>query len=229
MKSKQLQFLILIFSILIAPKFSWSQGTTGLRVVAMPGFPFAPADSAYEGQSYSFDVKLVNGTSSVINTPIDIQFRVDSITTAAFTLAQPVLAIGDSATFTVTGYTFNQPQFKVGNNIVVVWPVVNGLAIPVDSFYADVIFVPLSSLSNNDLKYNSIQLFPVPSLHILNLKLNSGDLVEYVRIYSIDGRLVYENEQFIDGFIDIRGFSKGTYIFEAVINGKLGRARFIRN
>ncbi len=206
-----------------------SQGTTGLRVAAMTGYPMAPQDSAYEGQQYTFVITLVNNSGTVINTPIDVRLQVDSIDSLLGTFQAPALGINDSALFTIVGYNFTQPQYKIGNNIVVVWPVVNGLVIPIDTFYADVFFIPLSSLSDKDLEINKIALFPVPSNSNIQLSLKPNDEVEYVRIFSTEGRMVYENREWLNQSIDIRNLPCGTYLLEALINGKKGRARFIRN
>lgn len=228
MKSKHIWLLTVIISVLIMPFAGRSQGALGLKIIAMPGFPVIPQDSVYEGQSYTFDILLVNNSGATLNTPIDINFRVDSISGVAFTVAQPVIGVNDTATFTITGYNFNQPQFKLGNNIVVVWPVVNGLSIPVDTFYAEVYFIPLTSLDGNSLDKTLLGIYPVPSHSDLYLKLNSNDIVEYVRIYTMEGRLVAEQRYLSDGNIDIRHLRKGTYILEALVNGKLSRARFLK-
>jgi len=229
MKRTIFGFLATVVFVLIMSVSGWSQGTTGLRVTAMTGYPVAPQDSAYEGQQYTFTVTLVNNSGTVINAPIDVQLKVDSIDSILGTYLAPAVGINDTVSFTISGYNFTQPQYKIGNNIVVVWPVVNGLIIPIDTFFADVFFVPLSSLSDNDLKVKHIALFPVPSSSNIQFSLEPGDEAEYVRIFSADGRLVYENRRMFNNSIDIRNFRKGTYLLEAVINGKIGRAKFIRN
>ncbi|HMT28331.1 MAG TPA: T9SS type A sorting domain-containing protein [Bacteroidia bacterium] len=228
MKSNHIQFLAVMIFVLGMSVTGWSQ-STGLKVLSMPGFPVVPQDTAYEGQSYAFSVILVNNTGSVINTPVDIQFQVDSITNIAFTVAQPALGINDTATFLISGYTFNQPQFKMGNNIVVVWPSINGLSIPVDTFYADVYFVPLSSLGNNDLNYNTISLFPNPAQQFLQLNLNPNDKVGYVRIFDLNGKTIIDLTSNLNHPIDISQLCRGTYLFETEINGRVLRRKFIRN
>jgi len=209
---------------------SSAQGTATLRVAAMPGFPDLPADSAYEGQTYVFDLFIVNNSSTNINgANVTFNMRVDSIITPF--LLNPALSIpaGDSVTLTVTQYSFNQPQFKMGNNIVVVWPVVSGLVVPIDSLITNVYFIPLSSLGSIDLTEPAFKIYPVPAKETLHLKLNTELKVEYVRIYTMEGRIVYIRKNFTDDFIDISNLSNGVYVLETEIDGKLDRIRFVRN
>jgi hypothetical protein len=229
MKRSIFGFLATVLFVLTLSVSGWSQGATGLKVLVMPGFPIAPQDTAYEGQQYTFTITLVNNSGTVINAPIDVHLKVDSVDSILGTYQAPALGINDTASFTISGYNFTQPQYKVGNNIVVVWPVVNGLALPIDTFFADVFFVPLSSLTDNNLNYNKIALFPNPAQTFLQLKINSNDQVGYVRIYSTDGKLILSQIPFIGNPFDIRDLSKGTYIFEAELNGHIIRRKFIRN
>ncbi len=229
MKSNKNYFPAVLLILLLSPFWGWSQGTTGLRVLAMPGFPAAPQDSVLEGQAYIFAVTLINGTNTAINSPIDINFKVDSISNIAFTVGQPVMGVGDTVTFSFNTYNFTQPQFKAGNNIVVVWPSINGVSVPIDSFITDVFFIPLSSLTDHLPDIHPISLFPVPSTGDLFLSFNSLDRVEYVRIYAMDGKLVYSIPLLTNQFIDIRNLRKGIYFLEAKVNGKIAGTRFIRD
>lgn len=229
MKRSIFGFLATVVFALTMSTNGWSQGATGLRVLVMPGFPITPQDTAYEGQQYTFNVTLVNNSGTIINAPIDVHLKVDSIDSILGTYQAPALGINDTATFTITGYNFTQPQYKIGNNIVVVWPVVNGLVVPIDTLFSNVYFVPLSSLSDNDLYYNKITLFPNPTQTYVQLNLNKNDEVGYVRIYSIDGKLILNQTHYMGQPLDIREIRKGTYIFEAEINKHVIRRKFIRN
>lgn len=229
MKRSIFGFLATVLFVLTLSVSGWSQGTTGLKVLVMPGFPIAPQDTAYEGQQYTFTVTLVNNSGTVINTPIDVHLKVDSIDSVLGTFQAPALGISDTASFTISGYNFTQPQYKIGNNIVVVWPVVNGLVVPIDTFFADVYFVPLSSLTDNELYYNEIALYPNPAHACLQLNLNSNDKVGYVRIFSMDGKIILHHNGIPENSIDISEIPGGPYIFEAEINGRLIRRKFIRN
>jgi len=185
-----LSLFLLVFS--LAPSIGRAQGFTTLKVLSMQGFPDLPADSAYEGQFYTFNVIVTNNTNIIINTNIDIQLKVDSIETTIFSSPQPSVQPGDTVTFSISGYSFTQPQYKAGNNIVVVWPRVNGQVVPIDSFFTDVFFVPLNSLGDgyldsNDLKFS---IFPVPARDLLYFSSNQSQPFEYVRIYSIIGELL---------------------------------------
>jgi hypothetical protein len=205
-----------------------SQGTATLHVQSMPGFPDLPLDSAYEGQTYSFDMLIVNNTSSFINSTVLFNMRVDSITTVFLTNPQTAMAPGDTLTINVPVYNFTQPQFKLGNNIVVVWPVVNGMVVPADSFFTNVFFVPLNSLGEFNPSEPAFHMFPVPANNTLQLDFVSIKHAEYVRIYAISGQLDREIPITKEDQIDISFLNPGIYVLEVVADGKSTRRKFIK-
>ena len=220
--------LVLILSIFyVLP--GKSQGTATLKVTALADFPDLPADTAYEGVSYIFNIMLKNNTNDSISSQVSINLQVDSIILPiASTSPTFILHSGDSVIIPVTQYNFTQPQYKMGNNIVVVWPVVNGLVVPIDSFITDVYFVPLNSLVNNELTDPAFQIYPIPASDFLEMEMENYNQVEYVRIFSPTGQLVKEFQTENRQRIDISFLRNGMYICEVKMDGMIVRRKFIK-
>ena len=200
-----------------------------LRVAAMPGYPVLPQDTAYGGPAYNFDIWLVNNTSTTINTPVSIMLGVDTATSVIAGNPVQNLTPGDTLVIPVTGYVFTQPFYKIGNNIVVVWPVVNGLSVPTDTLYNDVYFIPLMGLGSVDLLSHAFHLFPNPTNYDLHLVVNDFSAVEYVRIFDVEGRQVHHSDLPHDHRIPVSSLKPGVYFLELVSNGVPTRRKFIRN
>ncbi len=228
MKIRHLSIVLLLVLSLCTFRQGVSQGVNTLFVASMPGFPDLPLDSAYEGQAYSFVIELVNNSNIVINnTTVNLNIRVDSITSILYSNPQTAMQPGDSILITVPIYNFTQPQYKTGNNIVVVWPVVNGLSVPVDSSFYPVFFIPLSSVGGIDLTEPSFKIFPVPVRNLLHLNIN-GKNVEDVRFWTITGQQVDNIISITNDVIDVEFLAPGVYILDMLIEGTRVRRKFIR-
>ena len=228
MKTRHLVAALFLVLSLCTSTQSTAQGVASLYISDMPGFPDLPQDSAYEGLPYTYDIILINNTNIFINSTISLTMKVDSATSTFLTNPQTAIPPGDTVVLTVSGFNFTQPFFKVGNNIVVVWPVVNGFVVPIDTFQTNVHFVPLNSLGGIDLTEPAYHLFPVPSNEFLHLDVKSGEVVEYVRIYTISGQLVREIPVAEENQIDIGFLNPGVYVLEITANGKSSRRKFIK-
>jgi hypothetical protein len=225
MKKYLLQAVIVFLFCLVSSTNLRAQGTATLSVISLPNYP----DTAYEGQSYSFDILVVNNTNFTVNIPVFINIEVDSTTAVLDSVMQPLILPGDSLTLTVTNYDFSPNFYKAGNNIVVVWPVVNGApVIPTDSLFTDVFFVPLNSIANPIPSESSYIAYPVPSNDYLYVSIPPGVMPEHVRIYSAEGRLVKQEFIFRDGYFDIHGLAAGHYFLEIATGFQTQRIRFIR-
>ncbi|MDQ3051435.1 MAG: T9SS type A sorting domain-containing protein [Bacteroidota bacterium] len=204
-----------------------SQGVNTLFVDSMPFFPEAPQDTAYEGQTYTFLMQVHNNTNIFINNSVSFNMRVDSATITFLANVQTTIPPNDSVSLTVTPFNFQQPLFKAGNNIVVVWPVVNGLSVPIDSFITTVFFVPLNSLGDDEVMGQQLQLYPNPVHDYMHLDTSEG-MVEYVRIYATTGQLIRDISFQRSRSIDVSFLRKGTYIIELNLNGKWVRKKFVK-
>ncbi len=217
---------LLITTLSVAP--IQGQVLNALRVSAMPLFPDLPQDTAYEGQTYTFELEVINNSNIFINNSVSFDMEVDSGTVTFLTNPQTTLPPGDTIYLTVTPFNFQPPLFKAGNNIVVVWPVVNGIAVPVDSFVTNVFFIPLNSVGGGELTDNLFNLHPNPVNDQLQLYVRDPELVEYVRIYAFTGQMVSNIAFQKSGFINVSHLSRGIYILEVNLNGKMIRRKFLK-
>jgi hypothetical protein len=226
---KGIIFLYTAVCLLTTSVPSFAQGFLGLQVTSMPGYPALPADTAFEGVSYNFDILVYNGSNVTITNTIMINLRVDTVT--AMVASSPVLppmAPGDSLILSVSQYNFDPSQYKAGNNIVVVWPSVNGMSIPIDTAYKDVFFVPLNSLSSHELQVADFQIYPVPVHDELRLQGLADQDLEYVRIFDTSGRLC---AAFVPGQrrrFDVSFLKAGVYFIEIRTPSSSGCTRFIK-
>lgn len=226
---KGIIFLVTAVCLLTASSPSEAQGFLGLHVISMPGYPALPADTAFEGISYNFDIFIYNGSNVTINNTIVVNLRVDTVSTViASSPALPPLGPGDTIIVTVSQYNFDPSQYKAGNNIVVVWPAVNGMSVPVDTTFKDVYFVPLNSLSSHDLKNPDFHIYPVPVRDELYLEGLAEQDLEYVRIFDASGRLATAIKPGIHRPFDLSFLKPGFYVIEVKGRDICGRIRFIK-
>lgn len=205
-----------------------AQGTTGLKVTQMDGYPVLP-DTAYEGVSYSVTIKLKNFSNSTINGGVNIFLKADSGTVALTSFGGLVLPPNDSVSQLIQTYNFDSQTYKAGNNIVVVWPVIQSSpALPIDSFYTQVYFVPLASLNAPEVDAIKFAMYPNPATSELKIEAFSYEPLEYVRILMPDGREVIRYLSLGDGIIDIRRLDPGIYFLEASSKNRRGIKRFIK-
>jgi hypothetical protein len=222
--------LIALFILLTGFTSLSGQGTTTLRVYSMPGFPALPADTALEGQLYSFSVELVNNTFMSINSSIEVNMRVDSLQSILGVVLQPAVGPNDSVSMPVNGYGFTQPQFKAGNNIVVVWPRVIGTSFPIDTFYTNVYFVPLSSSGGDPVASGEGWIIgPNPVQDELQW-ISTGNMeVEHVRIFSTTGELVQAARVNSKRRVNISDLSPGLYFFEFTSGKYRSFGKFVKH
>lgn len=222
--------LMLLSISLLAGWFSLvqAQGTTGLKVTQMIGYPVLP-DTAYEGVSYTITLNLRNYSNSTINGGVNVLLNTDSGTVVLTSFAGLVLQPNDSTAQIIQAYNFDTQTYKAGNNIVVVWPVVQSApAFPIDTFFTQVYFVPLASLNAPEVESIKFALYPNPATSKLKIVGAAEEPLEYVRILMPDGRQVTQILPFGDGIIDIRRLNPGIYFLEATSKNRSGMKRFIK-
>ena len=92
---------------------------------------------------------------------------------------------------------------------------------------------PLSTSIDEPLTVaeNAIGIFPNPASELLTLKLNNGENLKALRIFSADGRELY-SEKFIDPkrtFTFQTAFlPSGVYFLECVSNSHIGKGKFVK-
>jgi hypothetical protein len=206
-----------------------AQPASSFKVLDMPGFPDLPADSAFEGQSYSFTAVISNGTNFQLNGILELVFRVDTVETVVFTTPTTTVQAGDSISITVSQYSFTQQLYQAGNNIVVVWPRISGASPQTDTLYANVYFVPLSSVGF-PMEDNSqwINVFPNPAQEWTTIGIPEKESVEYVRILDVSGKLIREFVAPESNRIHTGQLAPGAYFIQALSQKKVYRSSFIR-
>ncbi|HEX5003623.1 MAG TPA: T9SS type A sorting domain-containing protein [Bacteroidia bacterium] len=216
-----------LFALLACPSLTKAQGT--LHILYLNNFPELPADSAFEGQLYTYDIFLENQTNSIITGNLQINLKVDSITTS---IGSPVLPVNmnpnDTLAITIQGYMFTQPQFKAGNNIVVVWPVVTGgtTSPPIDSLITNVFFVPLNSIQLPASDQAFQPLFPNPANEFISWDVTNGKMPERVRIFDSRGRLIDEKGAL--SVYSVAYLPAGVYLVELQYENRTVKQKFIK-
>lgn len=211
---------------------SFSQGTVdSLRIDSVSiGYPQCP-DTAFEGQNYSNFVVVVRniGTDSIA-APIAILLKAqDSISVAdtliGFTGQTYTIVPGTAINIFQNGnYDFNPANYRTGSNVVVVWPVVNGVTIFIDSLTIPCVnFFPFTGLPELDLN-NAISVYPNPAEEYLTLKYPDQIFIESVRIFDVSARLVLAPLWNDAEKIKINALVPGIYILELTTKEK-GKVR----
>lgn len=231
MKKVYVILLLALFSGM-NPTFLSGQGVTGLEVVSMPGFPDLPLDTAYEGQSYTFDVLIRNNTNIALsNATIEVQLKADSLENTIATAQQVNLNTGDTLILTLSGYNFTQAAYAAGNNIVVVWPRIAAPAssLPADTFYTNVYFVPLNSLDDGKLIEDQapFTLYPNPATGTLQIMNDLNLSIEHVRIFDNTGKLFLRREGHDDFNFDVSYLPAGMYWLVGEVNKREYYLKFL--
>ena len=228
MKARILSLICAAASCMLLSATGTLRAQNALIVQELVNFPDLPADTAYEGQSYNFDVVLYNGTNSVVSGNLFLYMDVDSILITLGSPAQPVnIQPQDTMVIPVVGFNFTQPQFKIGNNIVVVWPLVaSGIFYPVDSLITDVFFVPLNSTGIPAVQPPGFALYPNPARDQISWKSQQGEVPGRVRIFDTQGKIVadVENPQ----SVTLSHLPTGLYFIELRFREATVRERFVK-
>ena len=188
-------------------------------------------DTVYEGTPYNtISVEVQN--QSVFNSftgTLFILIRQDTLgafITDTLISGQGVTILpGDSAVLTTTNYFFTPNAFKAGGNTVVVWPSANQ-TVTVDSLQEYFVFIPFNSVAWHQPDNHELFLMPNPAAGFLVLETRLKP--ERVRIFNLEGRLVYD-QPFLFKRLNLDGILPGGYVLEArLANGKRIFRKFIR-
>jgi hypothetical protein len=202
------------------------KGQGSLGVTALQGFPDLPADTAFEGQLYTFDIVLSNSATGVVQGPVAINMRIDSTVFILDTISNPVLG-GSTIVKTYNNFSFTQPTFKTGNNIVVVWPSINNSTVPIDTFYTTVHFVPLLSSPVAELDNIDITAYPNPVSDYLMIGVPANTIIRRYQVFDTSGRLVM-SEPFTGDLIDLHELDRGYYIVRLYADDREWRVRLLK-
>lgn len=202
--------------------------TTDVSVVALINFP----DTAYEGQVYQqIGITLLNNDSFSFSGVLTVFIKGDSTQVDTLFASQGLsIAANDSATFfTSSGFQFDPGVFRAGSNIVVVWPVANGLLNP-DTLIDQVFYVTTSRTNSIVNDVETFDAYPNPAASFLNIKLPYKSIPESVRIFDVFGRVLIEERMVSNSKLDISVLARGSYfILVEDRNGKRYLSRILKH
>lgn len=199
--------------------------------VSVVGFP----DTAHVNQQYNFSFIITNNSpSNSYSGEVYIAYTTDNSSpgdSAFFGVNQTGnLAPFDTFTIPVNNFTFNpnvQPQFRTGDNVVVVWPKYGGVS--GDSIYINLFIPDPAGIDDKTwaLNSNSIRISELGE-DMLGITLISQEtIIEQVRIYNLSGQLLLDKKQ--SSVLNLAGIPTGIYIIEVNSNGEKFYQKFFKN
>jgi len=161
----------------------------------------------YLGGNYGGIVYLVAG--------VDSSGGLMSIDTVA---SQVVNFTGNDSIFFNVNDTFdNGNGYRVGGNVVVIWPIAAGLS-ALDTFQTDVYVSPNVGINDDVDLYEGFSVFPNPIRNFIYIEKTDQIIdVKRVRIFSVNGQIIYE-EKFRPK-IDISNIPPGLYFLKLLLKG----------
>jgi hypothetical protein len=226
-----------LFSILFICNESRAQQSDSLAVVTLSlQYPQVQyQDTAYEGVAYNA-IKVTVKNLSIVNTfagQLGVYLHSDSLlvtdTLVSFSGTTYTILPQDTLPITLSGpYYFNHTVYRAGSNIVVVWPVANGL-VKSDSLFTGVYFVPLAGITIPHETENNFSVTPNPCNDFLRLVDFMKSEVEGVRITDMKGRVVKQTQHPFGNCFYVGNLDKGCYTVELIRKNKTKSvSRFIK-
>lgn len=229
------KLLLSIITVLLLATGASAQSDS-LGVVAISAdYPQCP-DTAYSNQAYlniQFTIHNYDSINAFTGTLFiylqsDTVFPPDSISLnagAAFT----ILPNSDLTVAVQSAYSFSPVNYKLGSNVIVVWPV-GGQGtgtIKYNPYYTCVYFQVSSGI--NDEQESAISITPNPAQEFLEINTPSNNYVKDVRILDAAGRLVMDKKSDVSSIIPIEKLNKGVYILQLqLMDDKLIYRRFVK-
>ncbi len=223
---------LIILCIIFAQYSSIKAQGPNISVESIPGFP---AQACYNQLYTSFCVFFHNNDSASYTGNIYIAFYTDtansSIDTTSFGGPYQVSIPGNSfSSIPIDSFYFDPSSFKMGGNVVVVWPVSGGgTQITVtDTFhtYVEILgYAGISDIAQINIDNN---IFPVPASNVLFLPQNIAEnSIEHVRIIDMLGRTRILLKQYPKS-ISVAELENGFYFLEVKEkNGHIRISKFI--
>lgn len=148
---------------------------------------------------------------------VDSSAGITSVDTVGFTSVFNL--VNDSFYIPFTDTVTLQNGYRVGEDIIVIWPVAIGLT-PLDTFRTDIFVMPdPTGLNEHKELFDKVSVFPNPLSNQLTIKQLTTDLtIKQVRIYNLRGELIYH--ELYQQNIDVSNLSKGSYLLELELENK---------
>ena len=175
-------------------------------------------DTASPNDSNNFTFILTNLTNTPFQGSVTLKYFVnDSSNMGIFGTGQTSALVPlDTFTISVNNFPFNpSTQFSIGDNVVVVWPSIDGSGSGEDSLYLPVYVPDPNGIESLHKKKQRLNLYPNPVNDVLNISLEGNNLpFEELRIYDMKGRLVLTKSA--SNQINVEPIPNGIYLIEAI-------------
>ena len=207
-----------------------AQVAAHLTIQALINYP----DTAYNGLTVQPTIIVTNTGNAPFQGVINIGLSTDSSSFQyLYSNSNAVLLVpGDTVQFTggpagTNGYTFDSTFYRVGNNVVVVWPVTTAF-VAVDTLHTNVYFTinQIQSIQEKE-GIRGLIAYPNPASDYIFLSAPFTKL-EYVRIIDLSGREIVTHDAGNNNKtrIPIDRLAPGLYVLE--VKGALNTRTFIR-
>jgi hypothetical protein len=161
-----------------------------LRIDSIIGIP----DTVYTGQTFTYSVVVKNNGFIPYQGPVQLAMQngQGQIAYLYFSANPVVILPGSSYTVSNTILTIDSSFFRPGNNVVVVWPYTSQLIQYTPRAFTTYVVNNLQSIEDVPLT-QSVSVFPNPTFDFIQIN-SVNRTIERVRIYDINGKLVYQEQ-----------------------------------
>ena len=161
-----------------------------LRVDSIIGIP----DTVFPGQIVSYSVILSNNGFIPYQGPLQLAMDNGQGQIAYLYFSATPVVVLPGSTYTISGstVTIDSSFFRPGGNVVVVWPYTSQLIQYIPRTFTTYVVNNLQSIEEVPLT-QSVSIFPNPTSDFIQIN-SVNRTIERVRIYDINGRLVYKEQ-----------------------------------
>ena len=127
-------------------------------------------------------------------------------------------------------YFFNVASYKLGSNVVVVWPVSTqgGTVVKYNPYLACVLFLPFVGI--NEYDRDKLSVMPNPSNKFIDLNIPSNIGLKKVRIFNPTGEEVRNYSVDLSNRITVEQLASGIYFLEVITtDDHVYNTKFIKN
>ena len=211
------KLITLLTGILIFASLSQSQNlgidSTKQNLTNLP-------DTIFINDNFSHTIHITNFSSTPLTGNIYLMGAVDSAGTyiSTDTLGiKPVNAFGlaDTISFNYSEIYNFANSYKLGGNIVVVWPVAD-FGTTKDTLSKPV-YIKASTNINKFIE-KSINVYPNPFIDNIRIESNIKNTIIHVKVFDINGKLILSRSYSQE--IDLSGEPKGIYFLELLFDDK---------
>lgn len=219
-------FLILALSTLIVNQ---SKAQAKLGVVAIYNFPKTPR----LGDTANFNITIQNKGNQAYSGPFSLQYNSANDSTIFYVSSSTYsVTLNPNDTVLVPASIIIDPgRFKIGIDIVVVWPISN-VATSDSASVSITVLGSLGVIEKDSSLEEAVTIYPNPANHALVVNVNAKNRVERVRIIDVFGAEIFEanTSHQTNLMIQTTAYPPGVYFMELMLedNKRLVR-KFMKN